>query len=138
MNAAAEPSNQAIAGIPAVKFDQMMHQQFRSGIPSLFNLDITLLTVKYGFAFKKFHPFFEIFDEMMGRFMDHGIYNLKPKRMINPKQSDNLGAQILTMDHLELGFAACMIPLALAIVVFLCELLADALKKLRSRRKYVT
>lgn len=33
------------------------------------------------------------------------------------------------MDHLELGFIACLIPLGISNAVFIIELLADAMRK---------
>lgn len=45
------------------------------------------------------------------------------------KEIDEIGPQVLTMDHLGLGFLVCLIPLGLAIVLFSWKLLFIRLKK---------
>lgn len=112
----------------------MMDKEYRSGVPSLFPLDVTFLTVKYGYGFKKFSPLFEIINEMIGRFLDHGLLAKKFKKIFQPKESDDIGPQILTMDQLKLCFIACLIPLGVAIFVFLIEILVGTTRKLLLKR----
>ena len=49
------------------------------------------------------------------------FYSLIMKKQVKQviKQPEH---QVLTMDHLEVGFIACLIPLALSVVVFLIEI----------------
>lgn len=122
---AAEPANLGMAAATKNMLKTLMVYYYRSGIPSLFPLDITMFTIKYGFGFKRFSPLFETFNEMIGRFLAHGLLSKSHELTRQPKESDNLGAQVLTMDHLELGFVACLIPLGIAIIVFFIEFMVS-------------
>lgn len=114
-------ANLGVASMPIRSFQHLKNWAFRSGIPSLFRLDGTVHSSKYGFTFKKFSPLLETFNEMTGRFLDYGLLNENSEYIRQFEASDNLGPQVLTMEHLKLGFAACLITLGFATVVFFIE-----------------
>ena len=51
------------------------------------------------------------------------------------RETEDIGPQILTMDHLKVGFLACLVPINLCIVAFIGEVLWPKISK--AIRKYV-
>lgn len=51
------------------------------------------------------------------------------------REVNDIGPQVQTMEHLGVAFVACMIPLGLAIVVFLMEVISHATEKILLKHK---
>lgn len=126
-----EPANKAVALTTQLHFKEIC-SFYRSGFPSLFPMKDIVVNSPMGFAFKQFSPFFESFNKKIGQLLDNGFVNELNKKLPsdNIKGFDDIGPQVLSLDHLWLGFIACLIPLALAIIVFFVEISVHAAKKL--------
>lgn len=96
-----------------------------------------MLTITCGYGFKPFSPFYETFKDMFGQLVTLGFSSSMELQLPLPpnKRTEDLeiGPQILTMDHLGLGFIACLIFMGLATVVFFMEVTVNYLNKLLSR-----
>lgn len=86
------------------------------------------------FSIKRFTPFFDEFKDKIQRLVEAGIC---PHRLAGTisldlgKRSENeLPALVLIMDDLRIAFLVCLVPLVLAVVAFICELLIPRLKAL--------
>ena len=75
-------------------------------------------------VFKKFSPYFETFNDVKIWFESNGIMEKwrQDTRDLSIKP-DELGPQILTMDHLKIGFLACLVPLVISIAIFVAEII---------------
>lgn len=106
---------------------------FRSGISSILTLIDKFEFVYYGIPFKPFNPFLEIFNFKVAQLFEAGLTEYWIKNFQNPKgfsqKVDKIGPEILTMEHLEVGFLVWLISLTLSIVVFVVEILAKRLNK---------
>ena len=71
-----------------------------------------------------YSPFLETYNEMLGWMEAFGFMANWREYYRNsiPIIIEELGPQILTMDHLRIGFLACCIPLVCSIAVFIGEL----------------
>lgn len=65
-------------------------------------------------------PFREIMDEKLIQLLESGIMH-KWIGTPSPPIVEKIGPQVLTMEHLEIGFIACFVPLILSIIAFLTE-----------------
>lgn len=115
-----------------------LNSAFRSGVTSLALLkDSTYKTYFRSITFRPYHPYFEMFNEKIGELISGGILQHLYRKKLNPKSQffveENIGPQILTMEHLEMGFAICLIPLTKAIIAFIFELLLGFLKMRKSK-----
>lgn len=127
----AEPINKAVAQLPEGTFTYIMRRKQRSDAPSLFVLKEIVVNYPLGFAFKYFSPFFETFNDMIGRMLSHGFFKEMNEQMVpsRRKQRYDIGPQILKMEHLDIAFIACLIPLGFAVAGFLLEIIVQASKK---------
>lgn len=110
---------------------------FRTGQTSLLVVDEI---VKINFAaltFKIFSPIQEILDMKMIQLLESGIMQ-RGKFVKKPTIVEKIGPQVMTMEHLEIGFLACFVPLMMSVVAFLLELgsaLIERLLRLRKQQK---
>lgn len=107
--------------------------KYRSGAPSLFVLDEIAFRTSGGCGFKKFSPFFKTFNEKIGQSVAAGLTK-HFEMLLSPAMEtkiDDIGPQVLTMEHLGLGFIACLMPIGITIVVFLMEFVVHALNSKR-------
>lgn len=73
-------------------------------------------------TFFEFSPYFQEFNERIGRLLAGGFYRTGRLDIpTKPRTFEDIGAQVLTFEQLQLGFAACLIALALSIIVFIME-----------------
>lgn len=93
-----------------------------------------------GFAFKQFSPFIETFNDKLGQLMEIGfrsVYEMD-ESVLNfdkRKEIDEISPQVLTMDHLGLGFLVCFIFLGLSIVLFFMENIFYKIEKVNMLQK---
>lgn len=136
---AVEPANKAVSHTTDGFFRYILNATHRSGASSLFELDRIERLVSNGCGFKKFSPFFETFNDKIGQYIAAGFAQGLEELVSPPpmkRKNDDIGPQVLTMEHLGLGFIACLLPLTLAIAVFCSELLVHRLNsKLRQLSK---
>lgn len=86
----------------------------------------------FGFIMPINHFLIDEYNELIRRLRDAGITDYWYKALRRDEKITALGPQVLDMDHLEVCFYVCMIPLVAAFVCFVCEL-AWAHKKCCSR-----
>lgn len=126
---------------PENKFTMMVTQSFvtyistaylRTGISSLTLLPENVLNLISGMPFKFHSPFYEEFNGKIGEMISSGLTQHWFDRQSNEKGVKKLEeseeAQVLSMDHLAVGFQICFVPLSLSVVVFFIELSIPALK----------
>ena len=118
-----EPSNHATTLVPRNVIDDIQRHSYRSGITSLQILEEDYITLRIGLFFDEFSPFFEVYNEVQFWLESNGVME-KWRRDITLRKSkqEELGPQVLTMDHLAIGFLACLIPAILSVVAFVGEL----------------
>lgn len=115
---ASEPANKATVLLSANMLDYIHKNELRSGTGSLTFLDATTTVDFRSVAFQRDNPYFESINEKIGDLISSGIVNyyfLLSKFVGDMRKEDAEGPQILTMEHLEIGFLICSIPLVLAI-----------------------
>lgn len=87
-------------------------------------------------SFKKFLPFFEEIKIQIQALIEAGFKkkgfnrNVKNFQYYHEGINDSVPTLVLKMDDLEIGFLVCMIPLALSVVAFVCELAVAKIKSL--------
>lgn len=116
-----------MAMIGQLSFISKLHNlQYYSGTSSILVLKENIETVFFATTFTKFDPFIEIHNKMMGRLADSGILNLFYAVHVNPKgfvsKNDEIGPQVLTMDHLMIGFQICLAVMVASFVAFVVEI----------------
>lgn len=129
-----EPENKAVAQTTDGYLTTRLHKKYRGGVSSLHALNEIVQVIPGGCGFKRFSPFFKTFNEFIGIYIAAGL-STSIEKMFAPEiqtKADDIGPQVLTMEHLALGFIACLIPLALATAIFLIEL---SVNSLNSRQK---
>lgn len=111
-------------GYPQIMF--VLNNKYRSGFTSLKMLPNGFLTLAVGFVYKRFSPFIEIMNEKLLEVVASGLTNYWIEIRLNPKGLrrivEEIGPQVLTMEHLEVGFFICLAPLVLSIIVFALEI----------------
>lgn len=122
-----EPANRAtLIGVPKI-LSLIENRIYRSGQSSLVVLNEKLRTLYIGHVFKHFSPFYEIFDEVVGFLSASGLIDRWLNDELNPRRKkriyEDIGPQVLTMEHLSIGFTICMIMLVFSAVVFILEVL---------------
>ena len=80
-------------------------------------------TLHYGIVFKEFSPFFETYNELKGWLESNGwMEKFRQEYKMLTIEPEELGPQVLTMDHLKLGFLACLIVAAVSVAAFVSKL----------------
>jgi len=123
----AEPSNKVTALYPP-SFLRKTNQNYRTGTSSVHILEKPLSPLFVGLRFKHHDPFLKTFNEKTSRLFEAGLtdrwmYGFKP---IPPKEE--VGPQVLTMDHIGIGFLVCIVPLLFATVIFAFEICSKFIK----------
>ena len=126
---ASEPSNRVATDDYRQELNYIEKHAYRSGITSLSALDEDYITYHSGVVFKQFSPYFETFNDVKIWFESNGIMEKwrQDSKCLSTKP-DELGPQVLTMDHLRIGFLACLVPLIFTIPVFIAELVRSKLE----------
>lgn len=88
------------------------------------------------FTIPIFSPFFEEFKDKIRRLIESGICpkmlgGKKPRVHYQAERTENeVPALVLNMEDLAIGFLVCLVPLALSVVAFICEVTAPRMKAL--------
>lgn len=106
-----------------------MNYFYRRGATSLLCLDEVWKTYPFGLLFPAFSPFYEEFNAHIIQmntagltiFWEHEELAKYGSTIEMNKKPDDLGPQVLTMEHLEVAFIACVIPMAVSILTFTIE-----------------
>lgn len=107
---------------------------YRSGVSSLLVLKEAIETVFVATQFVPFDPFYELYYEMMSRLADGGFLSYWNDLHTNPRgqkqKIDKIGPQVLTIEHLMIGFQICLTAAAVSMIAFLAEFAGKILEKL--------
>ena len=118
-----EPSNRAAITSLSKIIESIEGNKYRSGTSSMHLLDQPYKTIYGGIVFKKWSSFLETFNEMVAKMEPNGLMeHWKRFLSFSTTKTAEIGPQVLTMDHLTLGFLACCLPLVLAFIAFIGEL----------------
>lgn len=127
LNIIAEPANRASAITSKLVLNIIHYRIYRSGFSSLVLLDENVMSSCRAMNFPPFSPFYEEFNGKVSRMISGGLIEYWYSNYLGLKKAirvDEIGPEILTMEHLEIGFVICLIPMVLSILVFISELLA--------------
>ena len=123
-NIAAEPSNNSTVESNRGSLAYYINNRaYRSGTTSLTYLEENMKLVYIGIFFNVSSPLTEVYNEKLewlktGGFLDDWkLYEYLPLKL------EEIGPQILTMDHLEVAFLLCLAPLSLCFAAFIAELI---------------
>lgn len=125
LDAVAEPSNQFTMILFPSIVQKFISSRYRSGFSSLRFIEEDMQMLPMSFEFQPFSPFFETMNEKIDQMLSNGLIEHYYKNFVNPKDRkpiiESIPPQVLTMDHVTIGFQVCLIPLALSFVVFILE-----------------
>lgn len=130
----AEPSNKGTM-ILFQEFLSNIHEKlYRSGFSSLSILDENIATLYFGLPFRRFHPFFESLNLKINQMtsaglVDHWYKNAYDSRRHIKKVIEDIGPQVLTMDHVAIGFLVCLIPMTMSVIVCMFEISVLRIRK---------
>jgi len=102
----------------------------RSNFTNYKMLDQTPVSAFEGIALIYGHPINEAINEIISVLLESGIMDYWIANATYLKADDlDTGPQVLTLDHLFIGFAIWLIALASAVVVFLIEVVCNMIKQ---------
>lgn len=105
---------------------------YRTGVSSLRlikeNIGETFLSI----GFFPYSPYYEVINEKIHELISTGFFLRWYTNIIKVKigSEENIGPQVLSMDHLQLCFLACVIAISASILMFACEILALKISKM--------
>lgn len=123
----AEPANK-FARAFASETLPVLRQKYRSGEASLKMLDETIKFHYISFFFHLHSPFVQTFDEKLIQLQEAGIIKHMLPKSKNKIALEEPNPQVLTMEHLEIGFISCLVPLFLSGIAFIVEILMRVIK----------
>lgn len=130
----AEPKNKATMFGIAEILSRLNNMYYRNGVSSLMILEERIKNFYIGIIFEIENPFHENINEMIlyllsGGIIDYWVKSNQKRRGIF--KLDEFGPQVLTMEHLEVGFMICCFPLTLSFIVFLLEYVLHFFRSLK-------
>lgn len=125
MDVIAEPANKfAVLQYSTVLSE--IHNEQRSGVSSIKILGEKVDTFFLTFKFIAFNPFVDYINQIMDELAAGGFLSYWRKLEMNPKgfktKIDDIGPQVLTMEHLEIGFVICLYLYAICEIIFVFEI----------------
>lgn len=139
MDFVAEPSNKAAAYGLCEDFDRMYNNVYRHGTSPIVCSTEKLISFWLGLLFPEFNPFYEEFNQNIEHMMSAGLPDYWTREIFNSrgrkrKAAEDVGPQVLTLEHLEDAFMVSFVPLIGSFISFICELFIPLVgKKLKSR-----
>lgn len=122
LNRVAEPANKNFAfGYPS--HQQLIKKQLHDGVSSLqtkYFMDHSVFML-----FGSDSPFFETVRDLSFRMMAAGMFRRDLSTIFgnyDESEPEDIGPQVLTMDHLGIGFLACLVPMTAACIAFFGEI----------------
>lgn len=120
----AEPQNKAVTFGPIQQLKLIHEFRYRDGISSLQMLETNYVVTFWCIAFNSFSPFYEVLNNLTTLAFETGLTKVWLSKFYfkkNPK-FEPTGPQVLTIEHLGIGFLFCLVPLTISAIVFLCEI----------------
>ena len=126
--------------VPASKFVlPMIENRYRSGVSSLTYIKDRIDVGFFGFAFFEFSPYHETFNGKIVQLFESGSINKWILESLKTKtykmQEEEIGPEILTMDHLEVCWIIIIIAHAICVLTFGFELLMKLCSKKHFKRQ---
>ena len=123
-NIAAEPSNSAMVGSNRGTLAYLIdNRAYRSGTTSLTYLEENIKLLYTGILFNVSSPFIEKYNEKLEWLKTGGFLEYWKLYEYLPPKLEEIGPQILTLDHLGVAFLLCLTPLSLCFAAFIAELI---------------
>jgi hypothetical protein len=136
LNTVAEPANKMAVFEFLSKFLTIHNnhrEYYRSGVSSIKILDERIETNFQVFFFMPSNPFFDYFNQIIAELAAGGFLIYWRMLEINPKgierKIDVIGPQVLTMDHLMIGFQICLFACAIGATTFVFEVAIKCFKE---------
>lgn len=83
-------------------------------------------------------PFNDLIDNMIRNLLSGGIIGHWSRNFLySTKSFEEAGPQVLSMDHLEIGFIICFFPLGLSLIVFFAEGYLNILSACWRQKKFI-
>lgn len=115
---------------------------YRGGVSSLLILKEPIRNALMALAFKPFNLFYDAINRMMGELANGGFINYWLDSMNNIRgltlKVDNIGPQVLTMEHLMIGFQICLATATSGMIVFGAEVAVEYFKAGKFRNAFTT
>lgn len=92
------------------------------------------------YAFDRFNPFYDSINKMMRNVAAGGIFNMWFLKLYNKQghlKIDGTEPQVLTMEHLLIGFQICLVPLIASAVVFGLEIASKFMPNMNNTKKFL-
>jgi len=137
----AEPRNRLVH-LDGVNYLQLIeNQEYRSGFMSITTMDLVIRTDNFALVFLKNSPFYETFNKKIMQMISNGIIEHWFRNVNNPtglkRKIEEIGPQILTLDHLDVGFLMCLTVLGFSFLLFCAELIARRFDAWRENMTYI-
>lgn len=133
----AEPENRATTiGTPLIL--DLITNQYRNGITSLSMVKESIGMLCFGFAFQPFSPFYDTLNRKVMHLIESGITDywiIKHNFGRSLFKIEEIGPQVLTMEHLEVGFIVSIAPLFISLLSFFLEITVHQFKKFLDKSK---
>lgn len=141
----AEPANKIAVTTKASVLSQVHNNHYyyyRSGVSSLLILKENVETLFHGIFFSGFNPFYDSFMNLTGGLADGGFFNYWDDMTINPKgfkmKIEEIGPQVLTMEHLMICFKICLGSSIICTIVFVAEVGIEIFIKVSAKKTKAT
>lgn len=120
-----EPENRGFTHAEDSGLIKVIYKSYRSGRQSFSILKETILNVPSAFSFYQYNMFYETFNRRIEQMLSNGVIQRMTADYENPKlyklRPEEIGPQVLTLDHIGVGFLVCLIPMSFAVIVFAIE-----------------
>lgn len=98
-----------------------------------------LISHQVGLLFQEFSPLYEEFNQKIEEMISAGLTDYWIKKCFNPrgrtrKPPEDIGPQVLTLEHLEDAFFVSLMPLIVSVVSFIIEVAIPIIKRILNRR----
>jgi hypothetical protein len=137
LNLVAGPENK-MAMILGKNFITFIHDEYRSGFTSILVLEEIVETVFSISVFYFDNPIYESFNRIVGQMDNAGLLNYWKEKNQNSKSKqkvEDIGPQVLTMNHLEIGFQIYLVSLTISIAAFIAEIVVFCANKVTRMMK---
>lgn len=126
----ADPSKKMTMRFEIQNFKSYLTHLKLENLP-IYQLKETISLSLGGMVFSKFCPYFERFNEIIGQMNANGMSkkNLNDYYKNSDRKPEEIGPQVLSMDHLGIPFLIILMFLSLSCLVFIMELIVHKIHK---------
>lgn len=128
LNIVAEPQNK-ITRFSVPRHLKHINADFRSGISSIHFIDKGIAPAIAGVSFRPYHILTSTFKERISRLFEAGFDRFWFQKNRDSISSEETKPEVLTLDHLEIGFISCAVILAIGVAIFVLEIFHQRVKR---------